>query len=131
MDLTEYLPTLSDPVVMEKYIAVVKSIAAENPDFVYNTIQTSEDIGTCRYDRPAESDSGKIGPDCKGCLLGQAFQMVGVTSGLEFYGNISALTEHIEMNIDDFCEISIKKLFKVQTLQDMGESFGEAVKALD
>lgn len=54
---------------LEKVVAEVRRIAAENPDFIY------ENSVGCAYGR-RDADTGEVVPDC---LIGHAFYALGVS----------------------------------------------------
>jgi hypothetical protein len=52
----------------------LRKLADENPQFVYNP----NGVGRCQYNGPARDVSdAMVGPDCKGCIFGQALQRLG------------------------------------------------------
>ena len=123
MNLTDYMKTIDVP----KFEAVLRKLAAENPDFRYVEPGT---VGVkCRYDGPAIDRETKevVGTPCSGCIFGQAFQQEGVTEGLATGAGISALTALAE-NLDD---LTIDKWNNLQVAQDEGQTWGEAIKQLD
>ena len=119
MHLDEYMKTIDVP----KFEAVLRQLAAENPDFRYvepGTVDVS-----CRYDGPAKDDDGKVvGNPCSGCIFGQAFQREGVTQGLDSGSTIYSITENLNDSTRD-------NWFELQQCQDNGETWGEAIKQLD
>jgi hypothetical protein len=68
----------------------------QNPDFVY--VYRTEKEGHCNYNGPATDEQGKnVGPDCSGCLIGQALQSMGWNDPeeLNFFGSVFELIRDI------------------------------------
>jgi len=110
---------------LEKLRQEVVRLADENPDFRYNT---SGKKAGCKYNGPARSSDELAGPDCKGCLFGQALQNMGwdVEHELNYGGEIHSLLESISPEFAD--SISINSLQHVQTRQDNGTAWKEATR---
>ena len=102
----------------------LRRLAKENPDFVYNPTRVS--CG-CHYNGPATitNDNGKtfvqVGPDCKGCIFGQALQNLGWDDKeeLEFGESIYDLIPDCSTYWD-----------LIQYYQDTGKTWAEAVSFL-
>ena len=119
MHLNEYMKTIDVP----KFEAVLRQLAAENPDFRY--IEPGMENVDCRYDGPALDDNNKVvGTLCSGCIFGQAFQREGVTEGLDTTSEISSIAENLDNS-------TTGKWISLQFRQDMGNTWGEAIKQLD
>jgi len=97
--------------------SALREIAEKNPDFIYRP----KGVFTgCNYNR----GSGD-GPECSGCLFGQAFQMLGWSKGgIDSSRRIIALCNHYDIPYQENWRF-------VQNAQDGGDSFSEAVKFLD
>ena len=111
----------------------VIKLGTENPDFVYNP----GNLGLCSYNGPAyriedawsnNPIKKTVGPECKGCLFGQALQNMGwdVEHELNYGGEIHSLLESISPEFAD--SISINSLQHVQTRQDNGTAWKEATR---
>jgi len=99
--------------------SALKEIAEKNPEFVYKP-KTSKMDG-CHYDRKSVD-----GPECSGCLFGQAFQMLGWSDQFEKESDYSII------ELCGYCKVpSQKNWTNVQLTQDTGNSFSEAVKILN
>jgi hypothetical protein len=106
--------------------AEVIKLGTENPDFIYNTAYRKLDA-QCYYNGSAKSKSNVniiLGPECKGCIFGQALQNMGWDDDYEMKSDktISAL-------LADFGETSFNFYYlnPVQMNQDAGQSWGEAI----
>ena len=122
MHLDEDMKTIDVP----KFEAVLRQLAAENPDFKYIELGT---VADCRYDGPAVGlgvggTSEVVGNPCSGCIFGQAFQREGVTEGLD----IAAGIFEIAKNLNDSTK---NRWNSLQLDQDSGDTWGEAIKQLD
>ena len=105
-------------------VAAVREIAAEQPDFRY----TTDDEEPCAYGAPA----GQKGSDLtQGCIVGRAFDR----AGFEYHEVQEA--EIIEclafMGLDSAYDPSPEAqwLYCVQTQQDSGATWGDAVADAD
>lgn len=116
----------------------------ENPDFVYVDRSNLPDDNTqgpwkvyCKYFGPAtirkESKSdGKmieeiVGPNCRGCLIGQALQCMGWTR--------EDIDPETEISASDllrsYCDPIIRRIVsKAQSLQDYGTNWGQIAKTV-
>lgn len=94
-------------------------LGAENPDFVYNPNQQM-----CHYNSGAEN-----GPECKGCIIGQALQNMGWNDPDEL-ANKSTVDDLFNSLIrSDF--MSEDSVFNaVQNYQDSGFTWGKAIQPL-
>ena len=100
----------------------LRELAKENPDFVYNT---SGKRAFCRYDRGALSlNHLPAGPECSGCIFGQALQRMGWSDKKEMESTKRAPVLFLHT-------ASWHRWGDVQTAQDSGSSWGEAVKLLN
>ncbi len=134
MKLSEVIAKYSS---QDEFISVLKSevikLGTENSDFIYNP----GFIGSCSYSGPAyrfEFDDELcdyvqivVGPECKGCIFGQAMQNMGWDNEEEmpYFGSISTvLLNH------GFHDKEIRVFQEVQSNQDSGASWGEAIKQL-
>ena len=102
-------------------------LAKEQPDFRYNTSGVQ---ATCRYNAPAVrhvrgSDRIPAGPDCKGCIFGQALQNLGWDEQDEL--NTSSTIDSI---LSPIRSIRLAVWRDVQTAQDNGKTWSEAVSLL-
>lgn len=121
MTLEELLSRLGDKFV-EKVDEQLKDLITKNPEFTYNP---GAKVGTCSYIGPHRSydhtkeDWVVDGPECSGCIFGQAFQQLGWTP------------EDIKKDIHTLCiELDIKapaRWFNMQRLQDIGEKWGALI----
>lgn len=123
--MSEYTFTSQD--VLDKVI----EIGNRFPDFVYTD---QGDTHTCSYLHagfrdPDEENTLDFVPG-QGCIVGQALRALGVTVDdlKEFdnggYSAGGVLGRLIGFDADDI----IKALNEIQNLQDLGKSWGEAVK---
>jgi len=119
MHLNEYMKTIDVP----KFEAVLRQLAAENPDFRY--IEPATENTYCRYDGPARERQTDevVGNPCSGCIFGQAFQQEGVTEGLDTVLGIRSIAH-------DQPESTKSKWCRLQCSQDNGKTWGEAIKQL-
>lgn len=121
MHLNEYIKTID----VNKFESVLKELAAENPSFRY--IELGLIGASCRYNGPAKSICTEevVGNPCSGCIFGQAFQREGVTEGLDTLETIGQIVESkVSSNV-------VKRWAKLQASQDLGDTWGEAIKCLD
>ena len=102
----------------QKFIATVREVAAEHPDYVY-------DPGRCAY----------IVDGKPGCLLGQALWRMGIISpalGRQSHNDedIVGLLDTIGLNLA-IDEKEMDWVASAQALQDSNESWGDAVRITD
>lgn len=108
-------------------------LAKEQPSFRYNT---SGELATCRYNGPATKRYDynemvdalivQVGPDCKGCLFGQALQNLGWDDAIEL---TSGMTIDIVLGfISDKSRLNLWR--QIQGSQDGGKTWSEAVSVL-
>ena len=128
MNLKEVVAKFDSELEFVKQLAVeVVKLGDENPDFIYNT---SGRISGCHYNGPATLKTGnsstpiQAGPDCSGCIFGQALQNMGWDHDYEMKS-----TKTISGLIYDFGKTSFDfdYLNRVQMRQDEGQSWGEAI----
>ena len=105
---------------VKKLAEKVLEIGKANPDFVYKDF---DEPGRCSYNNRCveispEYKKRKQGPDCPGCLLGQALQSLGVS--------VTSMNAQIEKYIP--ANFDLYGLDVCQNAQDTGKSFGEAIK---
>jgi len=131
MKLSEIIAKYSS---QDEFLSALKSevikLGTENPDFIYNP----GNLGLCSYNGPAYRTNNTdwlnpikktVGPECKGCIFGQALQNMGWNPEEELIGSISTVLRNHEFHytkLDVFQEI--------QNDQDKGLSWGEAIKPL-
>jgi len=96
----------------------LRRLAKEKPDFIYNP--SGKNVG-CSYTGAATN-----GPECDGCIFGQAFQRLGVDR--EDLKECTLVISH-ELRARGF--ESPKIWLTIQGNQDTGKSWGEAIKHLD
>jgi hypothetical protein len=115
-----------DMITLEQVKAEVIKLGQEQPDFVYNpnyNLESNPDNLSpfCFYNKGAID-----GPECNGCIFGQALQRLGVPikrlDGV--YDSINYLLSDLGITGD------VGDLVKVQAAQDIGTSWGEATKHL-
>lgn len=118
----------SEPNLVKAVEDKLKLLASENPDFVYNP----EGKGKCSYNGRARNDADTedltfIGPECNGCIFGQAFQLLGWDDELEKSSRL-AISELMQ----SFCKRMIAPFnwALVQDAQDRGKTWAEAIKVL-
>lgn len=107
----------------------LRKLAAEQPEFRYKTEDYTS--GTCHYNGPCRSHNQLLGPDCRGCIFGQAFQRLGWDNATErsTIGPIADLFSDympIGSNFRD-CPDSWPR---VQSMQDKGFTWSKAISAL-
>jgi hypothetical protein len=115
---TDFLLTLKNEVV---------KLAEGKPKFKY----TTESYAGCFYNKRATKNGIYTGPDCKGCILGQALQNMGWTDDEEMNSSatINVLLKRYIKSVD-FSEFNIVlELQTVQSQQDHTASWGEAIKS--
>ena len=111
-------------------------LGTENPNFIYNP----GGKGSCYYDGPARLQLGNVivGPECKGCIIGQALQNMGWNDDYEFNAafNVSwllrgsGITSFIKDEDSNSFNEYMLLLRRVQASQDDGKSWGESIKPL-
>jgi hypothetical protein len=114
---TSFLLALKDEVV---------KLAKENPTFKY----TTELYAGCSYNKRATKKGNFVGPDCKGCIFGQALQNMGWTNDEEMNSSatINVLLPRYIKGVD-FSKFDIILEFKeIQFQQDNTASWSEAIK---
>jgi len=125
----------SRPNYLELVEEKLRELATEQSDFIYAPKSNrSKFKPICSYYGPAlYTDIGEIGPDCSGCIFGQAFQRLGVPAtdlnsmqAIDIY--IDYLHETFEIDNVPRCPVSWKL---IQENQDEGKSWGEIIKLLD
>ena len=137
MKLSEVVAKFDSELEFVKQLAAeVVKLGEENPDFIYNT---SERLAGCHYNGPATIKTGtsstpiQAGPDCSGCIFGQALQNMGWDDQSEmncgeniaeiFSGRIvDVLTSRTREWIISFKETQID--------QDNGLSWGKSVERI-
>ena len=98
-------------------------LAKEHPDFKYNT---SGYTVTCRYDGPATIGGEIVGPECKGCIFGQALQNLGWDDKAEMRSG--ATIDGLVYWLDN--QQQLMKWRSIQNEQDTGKTWSEAVSLL-
>ena len=103
-------------------------LAKEQPSFRYNT---SGELASCRYNGPATKRNDyteivQVGPDCKGCLFGQALQNLGWDDATELRSG-STIDRQLEF-VSDKSRLNLWR--QIQGKQDTGCSWSEAVSVL-
>jgi hypothetical protein len=104
----------------EKLRKEVVRLADENPDFRYNT---SDHVVLCSWNGPAIDGNKLAGPDCKGCIFGQALQNMGWDDEDEMNKTNSIrdlLTETELIKSCDESEIILELFSDTQNSQDSG-----------
>jgi len=120
--------TLSELFALPNYKELIeeklKELAAEQPDFIYNP----SSAGRCNYNGPATTRVSldlQVGPDCEGCIFGQAFQRLGIPKNeLNTMASIDSIT-------NCYANRQFPNWSKVQNSQDNSASWGDAIKFLD
>ena len=98
----------------------IRLLAAESPDFVYNT--RKEGSG-CYYHK------GVLGGEPnKGCIFGQAFQRLGVDMSTVGGDNISTVWSEIHFSSPLGFQHCPEEWDVVQVSQDNGSSWSEAIQ---
>ena len=118
----------------QQLIQEVLNLAKKYPNFIYNPTRK----GYCVYNGPAKDIDEKIvGPECKGCIFGQALQNMGwndldemkspssIEGLLRIHGGIKYM-EDLNQNPDDPSRKMISELGNVQINQDEGKSWSQA-----
>lgn len=124
---------IKKPTAPKKLVEQVEKLAEETPDFTYINYDIDLDPGTylsCSYVGPAviksnvsyEIKPAPNQPESKGCIIGQALQNCGVedVSSIEF--------KRIDSVLKTFPKETIEYLQQIQRQQDLGQSWGEAIK---
>jgi hypothetical protein len=109
-------------------------LAKEQPDFVYNPHPLKTPYctynGPCQYkDNYGETES--LGPDCKGCIVGQSLQRLGLDDPEELGSTLSVRNLLLSVG-PPFTNAypsydTLNKLSKIQSKQDKGVTWAEAV----
>lgn len=119
----------------DQFVAAVETelrkLAAEQPDFKYRTAPTDQfNESTCSYNGRCIDDEGRpIGPECSGCIFGQALQRLGWDDKVEL-----AIMDDIVKLMSEVAGVHLFRLgnwSRVQTTQDNGYTWAEAVAELD
>ena len=105
---------------IKKLAEKVMEIGKANPDFVYKDF---DGPGGCSYhgrciEFKVAGREPKMGPECSGCIIGQALQALNV----DFKDMDMEIAEYIPEEFD------LYGLEDCQGYQDTGKSFGEAIK---
>ena len=99
----------------------IRVLAAESPDFVYNTRKSG---AGCFYHKEVLG-----GEPNKGCIFGQAFQRLGVDMSNIGGDGISSLWSETHDVSTPYWNFP-KEWAEVQSIQDDGGTWGEAIKSL-
>ncbi len=137
MKLSEIVAKFDSELEFVKQLAVeVVKLGTENPDFQYNT---SERLAACHYNGPATIKTGtsstpiQAGPDCKGCIFGQALQNMGWDDEGEMNSghSISEIlcTEYVDV-LTSQTHKWIVSFKDTQIDQDNGASWGKAIERI-
>lgn len=124
----------------------VLKLANENPNFVYNPNyeqnKASKIRTKCKYNGPVVSVNEKneiqevVGPDCKGCIFGQALQNMGWTNEIQMNSvyNIRVILRNFagvfQSEFNDQNDILLYSFRETQDLQDSGNSWSNCVENL-
>lgn len=95
-------------------------LGTENPDFIYNP----NGADTCHYDCGTEN-----GPECKGCILGQALKNMGWSDQNELTVQL-LICELFDQLVKPDLVTEDDEFMAVQTLQDSGIAWGKAIQPL-
>ena len=119
MKFQELITTLGDKfdTAVEEQLLL---LAREKPDFVYKEQGV---CGTCQYDGPACYGDKIVGPECSGCIFGQAFQRLGWEPS-DYIGGI------IRDVIEAYGQRCPTGWVEIQKAQDKGSTWKEAVSFL-
>lgn len=130
MKLNEIIDKYSTP---DDFIKAVEEqlllLAKEQPDFRYNTTGLTVN---CRYNAGAvilnfNSDELKpAGPDCKGCIFGQALQNLGWDDAREL-STSSTIDFLLPVSVNPHRTLMWRS---IQSEQDRGKTWSEAVSLL-
>jgi len=105
----------------------LRRLITEQPDFVYNPLGGG--IGLCTYKGPCQYNDGTTGPDCNGCIFGQALKALGWTDQEEI-----SIKENIRCVVNDLIPnnniLFIPKWLAIQEGQDKGEPWGSLLQFL-
>jgi hypothetical protein len=117
--------TLQELFLLPNYKELVEEklteLAKEKPDFRYSYIKD----GMCSYNTSCTDFGTLAGPECDGCIFGQAFQRLGIPKE-NLCINIS-----IDKLLLLYRKVPITSWTFVQKAQDNGDTWGEAIKYLD
>lgn len=118
----------------------LRKLAAELPDFVYKS--NTNKSGACRYNGPSraqymengklvDSDGELLGPDCAGCIFGQALQRLGWSEHSEL--NLVADISDLFIMLVNHPKLSFvpRGWLHTQKIQDTGGTWAEAIETLD
>lgn len=104
----------------------LRKLAEEKPDFQYKTVPRN---GVCHYGGPCRNGSELLGPECSGCIFGQALQRLGWNSMIEM---------EFVTPIADLCGRFIGENIRIpqswvtlQQCQDSCEPWSQAISALE
>ena len=131
MKLAEIIEKLGKAGFVTEVENQLRKLAAELPDFRYAPLRAAEDTGAgsvCSYNGPARTlDGVQVGPDCNGCIFGQALQLMGWSDAAEMASKVSiAQLCRLVASID-----APDRGRTVQAGQDGGKQWGEVVIALE
>jgi hypothetical protein len=113
---------------LEAVATKVLELADAQPTFQYSP----ERGYRCRYNRRATrdiyTDSTEYGPECKGCIIGQALQLLGWDNSYEL-NRIMSVTTLLNEHVNPiFSGLSLTlQLQLVQTNQDSSLTWGSSV----
>lgn len=115
---------MSDITVLDRIVEEVRHIAAERPEHIY---QPDPFITHCSY-LTSNDEPGR------GCIIGQAFERVGVSrENLASYegASASAVVEKLDIPHSTRRDLRMLWLDRVQGEQDTGEAWADAVATAD
>ena len=105
---------------VERLEQVLREVAAESPAYIYNNPGRRTNEAPCLYWHRDEP----------GCIFGHAVARLGREPESLFPGNAGTIATYLREwfggDVEDYARFS-----EVQRLQDLGTSWGEAIKVLD
>lgn len=111
----------------QKVIALeVKNLAKSNPNFRYVYPEHVDEMCKCSYNGPAIKPGSNeiVGPECEGCIFGQALQNLGWSNPVELTSiwQISTLIDDT-----DWIHPLTSTFSKLQQRQDGGNRWGDVI----
>ena len=118
---TPAAPTVEPLTEIEQVVAWVRALAEEQPDFVYTVVGND-----CKYEPDADNPNG--------CIVGAAMRNFGKSVDGRAYNGYAAqdaVRKSLGMDLIEAPTIHARWINWVQTRQDTGRSWSEAVKQAD
>ena len=125
MNLKELIATT--PNIVEVVDAELRKLMTEQPDFRYVTRGSDKKIGVCNYNKGAAEFCG---PECNGCIFGQALQNLGVPRDCEDLSKQTAVRRLFAYNGPSDIDLYPQYWTEIQGSQDSGTRWGDLLHYL-